>query len=126
MATVIVQRGGSFGRRRGGGARPAALHVLALGDREVARDLASAGIDGGQRRLFVDALLLVDVRQLVRELRTPGPEAAAGRRVDRARYIAFQQHAFPLRLVATVRIRYRYGGQQRHRVRVPRVRVQIV
>jgi hypothetical protein len=56
-------------------------------------------------------------------------ETARGRRGQRARHVAFQPDplaAFPLAGRAAERLGHGHRGQQRHRVRVPRLGVQLV
>ena len=88
--------------------------------REVARHLVARD-QLGQRRLGGPADLL--------GLPAPGVEAARGRGQQRARYVALQPDALaslPLTRRAAERLGYRNRRQQRHRVRVPRLGVQLV
>ena len=66
----------------------------------------------------VDEGGLLDGTDLLR-LPAPRAEAAARRRVHRARDVPGQQYAFPLRPVPTIRIRHRDGRQQRLRIGMP-------
>ena len=88
--------------------------------REVTRHLVARD-QLGQRRLLGPADLL--------GLPAPGVESARGRRPQRARHVAFQPDAlpaFPLARRAAERLGHRNRRQQRHRVRVPRLGVQLV
>ena len=93
--------------------RPAPSDASLFG--EVARDrVALAAVD--ERGLLLGADVL--------RLPAAGPEPAPARRVDRARHVAFEHDPLPRPLLA--RVRHGHRGQQRLRVRVAGVLVQVV
>ena len=103
---IAADQAGGCGSGRAGRGRSSS----ATGKWQATRCAAPTG--PGQRRAA--ALRRADLLRLP----AAGAEAAAGRRVDRARHVAGEQDPLALRLVPPVRVGHRHGREQRDRVRV--------